>query len=130
MKKLILTIIALSILTDSVYAETYAVERSDGGVSIIYYQEGSGDSLETVIKDLGFTGYPIKKIIPSDFPTDRSDRNYWKLNDVPVGKKVVIDTDKKQADETAKAAKEVRKQALLKMTPAEYSEAKELGIIQ
>ena len=111
-------------------AETYAVERADGGITVVAYQDGANDSLETVLRDLGLLGRPIKKVSNEDFPSDRSDRDFWKLNDIPIGKKIVIDTVKKQAKEAEKAQKELRKQALLKMTPAEYQEAKDLGLVR
>lgn len=135
MKKLIFSILIISMLISllailDVFAENYAVERPDGGVSIIYYHDGANDSLETVIKDLGFKGYPIKKIAASDFPSNRIDRKYWKLNQIPIGKKIEIDNAQKQTDEAAAAQIEIRKRAVLKMTPTEFQEAKDLGIIK
>ena|SRR3990167_3881926 len=113
-----------------VFASDYLIEKPDGSVVIVGYIEGSSDSLETVLKDLGLLGLPIQRLSPSDFPSDKKDRKYWKLNDVPIGKKIVIDTAKKQADETAKQVKDERKRALLKMTPSEYAEAKDLGLVR
>ena len=128
MKKLIF--LSLILFSVPAYAEMYAVERPDGGTSIIYYQEGSNDSLESVINDLGFKGFPIKKITPSDLPPDRSNRKYWKVNEIPIGKKIMIDSNKKQADEAAQQSTEARKRAVLKMTPAEFQEAKDLGLVK
>lgn len=123
--------ISIAVILDAqVETELYVVEKPDGSVSIINYILGSGDSLEGIVNDLGFSGLPIKKITKNDLPNDRSDRKYWKLNQIPIGKKIEIDTVKKQADETAKTIKEARKQALLKMTPAEFQEAKDLGLVR
>lgn len=136
MKKLIFVLVVFFlipyalILDAQVETELYAVERPDGGVSIIHYIPGSGDSLESVVNELGFSGFPIKRITKNDLPQDRTDRKYWKMNPVPIGKKIEIDTAKKTADETAKAAKEERKRALLKLTPPEYQEAKDLGLVK
>ena len=128
MKKLIFVFfIVFSSNVYNIYADTYAVERPDGGVSIIYYNEGASDSLESVINDLGFKGFPIKKVDVSDLPPDRSNRKYWKLNDIPVGKKIIIDSVKKQVDLDAQAQKEIEKDAVftkLKISRAEFEKIK------
>lgn len=101
------------------YADTYAVDRSDGGVSIINYNEGSKDTLQEVIHDLGFDGRPVKRISASDLPSTREDRKYWTLQ----GNKVVVDAAKKQVAEAEKAAKEAEKDAVLaklKISKAEF----------
>ena len=132
MKKLIFLIYLLSTATvcfSEIETEIYAVGRDDGGISVIYYIPGSSKSLENILRSQGLIGKPIKRITKSDFPA-REDRKYWKLNDVPVGKKIIVDTVAKQADETANQVKEERKRLLFKMTPAEYAEAKQLGIVK
>ena len=96
MKKLIF--VFLIILSSPAFAETYAVERADGGVTIIDYNESANQSLETTLNDFGLSGRPIKRVLLPDFPSDRKDRKYWKMNDVPIGKKIIIDTVKKDAD--------------------------------
>lgn len=132
MKKLTLIFICLVILLKNGYCddvELYAVSKADGQISVINYYPGSGDSLEHILKDNNFVGFPIKRIQTSDLPA-RSDRKYWRLNDVPIGKKIIVDLAAKQADELDKQTKEERKRSLLKMTPAEYTEAKQLGLVK
>ena len=128
MKKIISAFGLFILFSTPLHAEElYAVERADGGVSIVNYF--GGKSLEEVLKSSGLEGRPIKPITRADLPS-RADRNYWKMNDVPIGKKIIVDTVKRQEAEAAKAQKEARKQALLKMTPQEYQEAKDLGLVR
>jgi hypothetical protein len=99
-------------------SEKYAVERPDGGVSIIHYQPSSSEPIEEVIHSLGFDGLPIRKVNDSDIPSERTDRKYWTV----LGKKIVVDTATKQADLDAKAQKQAQKEAVLvklKITQAE-----------
>lgn len=104
------------------HAETYAVDRADGGVSIISYNESASDTLQDVVRDLGFEGRPIKRISESDIPASREDRDSWTVQ----GKKIVIDTDKKQAREAAKAEKEAEKDAVLAKLKISKKEAEAL----
>ena len=128
MRKLILVFLLLisgiSYASDS---ELYLVERPDGGVSVLQYFPGSKDSLQDVLRDMGFSGYPIERISKNDLPTNRADRKYWKRG---VLNKIEIDTAKKTADQVAEAAKDARKKTLLKMTDSEFQEAKQLGIVK
>ena len=112
--------------TDS-FGARYLVEKPDGSVAIVEYVEGSNDTLEDVIQTLNFNGYPISLIKDGDTLPPRTDRKYWKKD---VFGKVVVDTAKKTADQAAQSTKEARKQALLKMTPTEYQEAKDLGLVK
>lgn len=120
MRKIIGFLFVFSIFFSfTVYADTYAVDRADGGVSIINYNEGSKDTLQDVIHDLGFDGRPVKRVSASDLPSTREDRKYWTLQ----GNKVVVDTAKKQVAEAEKAAKEAEKDAVLaklKISRAEF----------
>lgn len=83
------------------YADSYAVQRDDGGVTLVHYIEGSSDSLADVLTELGLMGKPIIRIEESDLPP-RSDRDYWEFNDVPIGKKLRVNTAKKAAKEAEK----------------------------
>lgn len=109
MKK-ILFLSVLWILCRPVFAiESYAVERADGGVSIVHYYENSSDTLDKVLKDVGLEGRPFRRVQASDLPQTREDRNFWTLQ----GGKVVVDAAKKQAAEDAEAAKEAEREAVL-----------------
>lgn len=123
MKKLIFILVLFS--SFPVFAEDYAVETPDG-VAIITYIPGSTDTIEDVVRANGFTSFPVRFIERKDIPNDHSDQKYWKLS----GNRIVVDAAKKQADLDAKAAREARKKALLKMTDAEYAEAKSLGLVR
>src|SRR3990167_4468177 len=127
MKKIIFLLILCGSFCGSLFAtEKYLVEKPDLSVWIVYYFDGASDSLADVLNANGLTGLPISRLNDADIPKDRSDRKYLKKNDVPIGSKILIDNVKKQADETAEQAKDARKRAVLKMTPAEYAEAKDL----
>lgn len=105
-------------------AESYAVEKPDGSVAIVNYF-GGADSLSDVIEELGFSGYPIIRISASDLP-DRSDREFWSFNDVPLGKKIKVDTDKKAAKEADKAQKRAEIDAVLLKLKVTEDEVKKL----
>lgn len=93
---MIFILMILMFFCQTAEAALYAVEREDGEVSIVNYNEGSSDSLYDVMNDLGFIGKPIRAIKETDLPDTREDRKFWKINDVPIGKKIVIDETKKQ----------------------------------
>ena len=105
---------SLFLISVNAYAaevEKYAVEQPDVSIHIINYLVGSHDSLETIVHEGGYDGLPIVKLKDSDFPPNRSDRNFWKLNPVPIGKKIQVDMVKKAAAEAAETVKEGRKRA-------------------
>lgn len=106
MKKLIF--LSLLFISSNAFASKYAVERSDGGVSVITYNQGSKDSLEDILKEQGFEGRPVIEITDDQLPT-RSERKYWKRS----GGQIVVNVTKKQADLDAKASKEAEKDAVL-----------------
>lgn len=91
--------------------QRYAVEREDGGVSIVNYY--GGEPLESVLTDLGFWGRPIYRIKDGDLPEGRVDRNYWKINDLPFGSQVVIDSNKKNAEKEEKNKEKQDRKAVL-----------------
>lgn len=95
------------------YASTYAVGRDDGGVSIVNYVDSSSDSLEEVITSQGLSKNDVKKVSKTDLPS-RQDREFWQLNDLPLGKKIKINSSKKDSFEQEKQGKETKKQAVLK----------------
>ena len=125
-----LIFILVLFFSTNLYADRYLVEKPDGSVVIAGYNEGSNDSLSEFLRSVGLAGLPVSRLSDSDIPQDRSERKYWKKNDVPIGGKIIIDTAAKQDDETKKIVKEERKRALLKLTPAEYQEAKDLGLVK
>lgn len=106
--------------------ESYAVELQDGSISIYNHEPTSPKTLTDVLKENGIEPLSVFKVTEKDLPPTKADKKYW----VRQGKNIVIDTVKKSQAEAAKQAKEARKQALLKMTPAEYQEAKDLGIVR
>lgn len=106
--------------------EHYAVEKPDGSIAVVGYNPGSNDTIQDVLNELGFSGFPIVSVTKNDLPQDRSDRKYWKK----LGKKIVVDQDLKNSDLAKKQADDNRKKALLKMTDAEYQEAKALGLVK
>lgn len=81
-----------------VYAENYAVRGDSGDVFIVNYKSGSNDSLAEVVNDLGLEGRPIQRVYPLDLPPTKEDRVYWKMNDIPIGKKIVVDEVQKEYD--------------------------------
>ena len=111
MKKIYFFLLPFFLTPNAFALDTYAVQRDDG-VSIVYYNPGSQKSLEQVLKDSGLEGKPLKRISPDDLPS-REDRNFWVLDDVPIGKKIKVDSSKKQAEEAKKQAKEAEKAAVL-----------------
>ena len=82
--------------------EMYLIENPDGSVRVLHYKENSNDSVQDVLKSIGAEGLQVNKITSVDLPNDRADRKYWKK----LGKRVVIDTDKKDEDEVLEQAKE------------------------
>ena len=108
-----------------VETEIYAVQRDDGGVNVIYYIPGSNKSLESVLRSQGLSWNPIKKITEDDLP-ERADRKYWKLNDVPIGKKIVVDKAAKNADQAIEDQKKSKKNAVLTKLGITSSELNDL----
>lgn len=93
-------------LCGNVYADMFVVEKKDKGVVVVNYDPLYSDSLEDIVGQLGLTGQPIKRITKDDLPA-RSDRDFWRLNDVSIGKKIVV-------DETAKLKHQQEKEKKLK----------------
>lgn len=89
--------------------ENYAVERPDGGITVVYYVPGSEDSLDDVLRDMSLSGFPISKVKKSDLPPTREFRNTW----TKLGKRIVEDGDKKIEIIQEKERKESKKQAVL-----------------
>lgn len=135
MKKYFLLISFLFISGVCEASQMYAVERDDGGISIVTYEDGSKDSLADVLKDMGlmysFDPHKIYAISKSDLPADRADRRYWKLNKVGIGPRVLIDTDKKQADidrkKNEKILKKQKRDVVLGKLNITESELKDLN---
>lgn len=122
MKRLIILMLIFCPLANA--EEIYAVKKPNGSVSIIHYQEGSKDTLDDVIKDLGYdrSGYSVVQISEKDIPSDRSERDFWTLR----GKKIVVDNDKKQSEADAKNAKEAQRDAVLAKLKISRTELRDL----
>lgn len=124
-KKIIILIICVSFCYP-VYAEKFMVEAKDGSARRIDYVAGASDSLADVISDLGHTGGRVIRYKESDLPP-AEDRQYWKLNDIPIGKKVVVDELKKDYDamqsENDKKEKEEKIAATIKKICPSCTEA-------
>lgn len=112
MKKLIFAAAILIFGHISAQASQYAVQGADGVLYIIDYVDGSSKALDEIVAAGGLTGRPIRAITDSDLP-DFKDRDFWKLNDVPIGPAIIVDGVKKQAHADAVAAKEAKKGAVL-----------------
>lgn len=106
--------------------EPYAIEREDGGVSVKYYNTNSRYTLEEELVRDGMPGRPAAKLSAVPDISLESDREFWKVQ----GNRIIVDETKKTAHAAAKAIKEARKRALLKMTQLEYEEAKSLGLVK
>lgn len=105
---------------------TYLVENKDGSVSIVNHVDSARDDLQEVIDDLGLSDQKII-VMPktSDLPS-AEDRKYWKFNSIPLGKKIVVDEDKKQADLIAKTEKKAKKDTVLSKLKITEEELKDL----
>ena len=110
MKKSLLVLAFLLICTQAFAksVKTYSVENDDGSLSIIYYVEGSKDTIQDVARTRGTPGKEPVEIDPKTLPP-RADRKYWKKN----GSSVAIDQVKKQADIDKKAQDQAAKDAVL-----------------
>ena len=124
MKKLLFLAILCVLFCSNLHAEElYSIENPDGSVTILNYL--GGESLTDVLKSMGLEGRPIKKISRTDLP-DRADRNFWKMNDVPIGKKIIVDENKKSEKEAEDSAKETERQAVLDKLKINDSELEQL----
>jgi len=129
MKKIIVLIGFLSICSFAwaVDVDRYAVEREDGGVSIVSYVKGSTKSFEKVLEDNGLSGRPITALSDADIPKTRADRKYWKMS----GKKIVINEFEKQEDLLKAQQLESDKTAILeklKISKEEYAKLNQKSI--
>jgi len=122
--RILITVLFLFIFSQAAYAEweLHAIDRADGGVTIVNYNTEANDTLEDVIRDMGFAGRPRVSITRSDIPTDRSDRAHWKIQ----GNRVVVDQVKKAAAQAAEAQKEGKKNAALAKLGITGQELREL----
>jgi len=124
MKKLIFVLFFLSICSVAT-AEKYAIENDDGSIRILDYAPGSAP-LEDVLGWLGASDKTVIKVRPEDEAITVGEP----IEALQIlGNRVKVNQSKKAEIEAEKQAKEARKKALLKMTDAEYKEAKELRLI-
>jgi len=122
-KKILFVAFLLSFCVSGYAEDRYMVEKPDGSVSIILYI--SGEPLSEVIDSLGLTGYPIQAITSSDLPNTREDRDFWIVDDTP-GKKIKIDSVKKQKKIDAVAAEDADIDAILSKLKISKEELKKL----
>lgn len=109
--------IVLMLFSLNAYAGQYISEDGSGNVVELVYVEGSNDSFADFVEAVGLKGRPVIRR-PVDLPP-LADRKYWKLNDVPLGPRVIVDDAKKQTDLNQKAADEAAADASLqKMCPS------------
>ena len=116
MIKYLISFLIVFLAQSIVYAtEVYIVDRSADNLpaAIHYHSESSPYTVQEELRYAHFENYPIEKASLSDIPVTKEDRKYWKLNPSPFGKRVVIDTVKKQADIDEKAAKKAAKKNTL-----------------
>lgn len=106
-------------------AETFVVEREDGGVTII--ESVIPDGLDQHLEANNLQGRPVKKIKASDIPPDKTYRDAWVMNPSAVGKKIMVDQQKKKDIDDAKTAKQAEKQAVLQKLGITEEE---LGVIR
>lgn len=106
-----LILIFLLLFCGTSYAdlETYAVEDSNGIITILNYDPAGPKTLEQVLEDSGIQATSILRVTAKDLPATKSDRNFWKKQ----SKKIVVDTDKKKDHEDAKKVKEQERDAVL-----------------
>ena len=120
MKKISFFIILL-LVSGSLYAEKYVFEDSEG-IHVMTLADPS-TTVEAELAKIGKPGVAAVLLLGGE---PKENQKYWRLQ----GSRITVDTAKKQADEAAQAVKEERKRALLKLTPTEYQEAKDLGLIR
>lgn len=117
--------LSLFLICSTAYAANYIIEHQDGSVSILNHIDES-DPLENVILKNGWNPKSVHLVKSGDLPSDKSDRKYWKVNEVPIGGKIVIDQVKKQADLDAEADKQQKKDKVLQKLGITETELKEL----
>lgn len=93
MKKLVFLIAFLLSISSGVYADTYAIQKEDGTISILYYGQNSSKTLEQAIQDAGMSGLPY--IAVSSVPDDRTARECWRILDNTI---IVDETCKQEHD--------------------------------
>ena len=107
---MIILILLLILFSPLAHAEIYAIEKNDGTIEITESYIPGG--VEKHIKQYGLENNKTKLIKTSDLPPDRTYRDAWVFNDSPVGKKIMVDQQKKKAIDDAKTAKQNEKQAI------------------
>lgn len=120
---ILLFIFCFELFSIAAETEKFAVQMPNGNVTIVHYLKGSQETLEDVMRSFGYQNYPYFQVADADIPQDKKDRKYWKIQ----GRKVVIDTAKKQADLDAVAAKEAEKDAVfekMKVSREEFEKVK------
>lgn len=125
MKNLILALFFLGFCFPLHANDCYVFENPDGSIRVTQYIDGSADSMQDVVREIGAEGLPVTKISCQDIPKNKQDRKAWRMN--PVTKKIVIDPVAKADADAAKAAKEAAREAVLaklKITKEEFEKLK------
>ena len=118
-------LIFMLIFSPVVFGAMYAIEKPDGSVVITTYVEGSQDTLEDVVRELGLLGRPIIAITRAELPP-MEDSDYWRFNPVPIGDRLIVDQVAKQADLDAEAIKEADRLKTLQKMGISKDEFKQL----
>lgn len=124
---IILLLLFLIFSPTASFAEKYVIEHPDceSGLCFADIDSGEDAAFFEYLNTSVYTDYPVYAVKDGDFPTDKKDRKYWKR----IGKKIVIDTAKKQADLDAKAQKESERSAVLsklKISKEEFKKIKDI----
>lgn len=116
MKKILFILFSVLFCTTA-YAEKYAYKTYDGYVRIADYNGGK-DSLQEFLESVGID--PKKVIEVDDSKLPKEDQSLWTIQ----GKKVVVDEDKKQTAQDAKALKQTEQNNVLDKLNINKQEAK------
>lgn len=106
MKKQLL-ITGLLFICGNLYAEKCAVQRPDGGITVIEYIDGSSDSISDVLSEFGYDGKECVQV--KSIPSNRKDREFWKIE----GNSIVVDSIKKQEKAVRDAEESLSRDAVL-----------------
>lgn len=101
-------LILLLLICNISFADEYIVKKGGGKVAKVVYVEGSQDSFQDVLNEVGLKE---KKIFKKSQKVNASDIDYWSVDDSGV---VTVDNAKKLDDiskkEKAKLAESLKKQ--------------------
>lgn len=93
----------------NVSAETIAVSKEGGNVTVINYKPSAKDSLIDILTENGLIGRPMESLEGKSLPP-RADREFWTLEN----RQIIVDSVKKSTKEQSKQDKENRLKTLRK----------------